>query len=99
MSSNPDAQFQSTPRVGARGDGWHSTFELTDSQFQSTPRVGARGDKTADVKGQTSTLFQSTPRVGARGDMAWVSNVSGFIGFNPHLELVLEVTLASRTTS
>ena len=39
-------------------------------------------------------MFQSTPRVGARGDNVLQYPNELIKGFNPHLELVLEVTAA-----
>ena len=60
--------------------------------FQSTPRVGARGDVIDYVGTAVTQGFQSTPRVGARGDMVIVEVGTIPRRFNPHLELVLEVT-------
>gem|GEM_PF-992178 len=76
-----------------------TAFRYWFDRFQSTPRVGARGDLSNKSSRIASSAFQSTPRVGARGDDREDKRDHLFSCFNPHLELVLEVTKKSATAT
>src|SRR2546421_652075 len=80
-----DAEFQSAPRLSARGNNRTGPTFSIPMTFQSAPRLSARGNHESSTPTPSGFPFQSAPRLSARGNATDGTYERTVVRFNPPL--------------